>query len=68
MNSALKPSAMSRANVVLPTPGGPHKIIECGSPDSKATRRGLAGAQQMLLPDNFVYGFGDSKQFRQRSL
>ena len=32
MNSALNASAIRRASVVLPTPGGPHRIIECGLP------------------------------------
>ena len=40
MNSACAPVATSRANVVLPVPGGPHKIIECGRPDSNARRNG----------------------------
>src|SRR5215831_11501814 len=45
MKSALKASAISRAIVVLPTPGGPHRIIECSRPDSNASRRGFAGAR-----------------------
>ena len=47
MNCASKASAISRASVVLPTPGGPHRIIECSRPDSNATRSGLPGAEQV---------------------
>ena len=32
-NSASKAEAIRRASVVLPTPGGPHRIIECSLPD-----------------------------------
>ena len=42
MNSALKASAISRASVVLPTPGGPHRIIECGLPGGEGDRQRLA--------------------------
>ena len=49
MNSALAPFATRRASVVLPVPGGPHRIIECGRPDSSARRSGAPGAQQMRL-------------------
>ena len=54
MNSASKACAIRRASVVLPEPGGPHRIIECGLPDSKARRSGLPGAEQMLLADDLV--------------
>ena len=37
--------AMIWARVVLPTPGGPQKIIEAGSSRSICTRRGLPGAR-----------------------
>ncbi len=47
-------SAIRRASVVLPTPGGPQRIIECASPDSNATRNGLLGAEQVLLADHVV--------------
>src|SRR6185503_10299142 len=50
MNSASKASAMRRASVVLPDPGGPHRIIECGLPDSKATRSGLPGPSRCFWP------------------
>ena len=42
------------ASVVLPTPGGPQKIIELVSSLSICTRNGLPGAQQMLLADELV--------------
>jgi hypothetical protein len=54
MNSASKASAISRASVVLPTPGGPHRIIECGRPDSKATRSGLPAPSRSPLADHLV--------------
>ena len=54
MNWASKASAIRRASVVLPTPGGPHRIIECSRPDSNATRKRLAGAEQMALADDLV--------------
>ncbi len=50
MNSALNASAISRASVVLPTPGGPHRIIECGLPDAKATASGFPGASRCRWP------------------
>ena len=53
-NSASKASAISRASVVLPMPGGPHRIIECGLPASKARRSGLPGCEQMRLTDDLV--------------
>jgi hypothetical protein len=42
--------AISRASVVLPTPGGPHRIIECGLPDANATASGLPGASRCRWP------------------
>src|SRR5690606_24697749 len=50
MKSASKARAMSRASVVLPTPGGPHRIIECSLPDSKASRSGLPGPSRWRCP------------------
>jgi DNA repair protein RecN (Recombination protein N) len=38
MNSASTAPAVRRASVVLPTPGGPQRIIECSRPLSKARR------------------------------
>ena len=43
MNSHWNCVAIIRASVVLPTPGGPQRIIECGCPDAKARRKGLPG-------------------------
>ena len=42
--------ASSRASVVLPTPGGPHRIIDGSRPDSKATRSGRPGASRWRWP------------------
>jgi hypothetical protein len=50
MNSRPNASAISRASVVLPVPGGPQRIIECGRPDSKATRSGLPGPSRCAWP------------------
>ena len=33
-----------------PTPGGPHRIIECGLPDSNASRSGLPGPSRCVWP------------------
>ena len=54
MNCASKASAMSRAMVVLPTPGGPHRMQLCGWPDSKRQAQRHALAQQMLLADDLA--------------
>src|SRR5688500_14005638 len=50
MNSASNAAAISRANVVLPVPGGPHSIIECSFPDSNARRKGLPGPSKWDCP------------------
>src|SRR5438132_12461372 len=50
MNSASKAVAMRRAIVVLPDPGGPQRIMECGLPDSKARRSGLPGPRRCCWP------------------
>src|SRR5438105_1754512 len=50
MKSALNASAINRAKVVLPTPGGPHRIIECGLPVANATASGLPGARRWRCP------------------
>ena len=39
-----------RARVVLPTPGGPHRIMECSGCASRQRRRGLPGASRWLWP------------------
>ncbi len=38
------------ASVVLPQPGGPHRIIECTCPDSTARRSALPGASRRRWP------------------
>ncbi len=58
MNSAWKASAISRASVVLPTPGGPHRIIECACARFERDAQRLAGTEQMLLADHVVQRFG----------
>ena len=50
MNSRSKAYAESLARVVLPTPGGPHKIIEWGFPDAKAKLSGLPSANKWVWP------------------
>src|SRR5687767_8860359 len=50
MNCASNASAMSRASVVLPTPGGPHRIIEWGLRASNASPSGLPGPSRWLCP------------------
>jgi hypothetical protein len=52
MKSASKASAISRASVVLPTPGGPQRIMLCSCPDWKAIASGFPGTEQMRLPDH----------------
>src|SRR5688572_21089493 len=50
MNCASNASAMSRASVVFPTPGGPHRIIEWGLRASNASLSGLPGPKRWLCP------------------
>ena len=38
-------SAMMRARVVLPVPGGPHRMIDCSRSRSTASRSGRPGAR-----------------------
>ncbi|MDT4846980.1 hypothetical protein FQZ97_810250 [compost metagenome] len=49
-NCASKASAMSRAMVVLPVPGGPQRMQECGWPDSKAMRSDMPGPSRCCWP------------------
>src|SRR5262249_4472471 len=56
--SALKASAIRRASVVLPDPGGPQRIIECGLPDANATASGLPGARSWRWPTTSARPFG----------
>src|SRR5262249_13730783 len=58
MNSASKASAIRRARVVLPTPGGPHSIIECGLPASNARRSGFPGPSRCRCPTTSSSDFG----------
>jgi hypothetical protein len=50
MNSRSKAFAESLAKVVLPTPGGPQRIIECSLPEAKARLRGLPEANRWVCP------------------
>jgi hypothetical protein len=50
MNSTSHARARSRASVVLPEPGGPHRIIECGLREANANRERLAGPEKVFLP------------------
>ena len=61
MNCASNASAIRRASVVLPVPGGPHRIIECSRPDSKATRSGLPGPSRWRWPITSSSVFGRSR-------
>ena len=45
---------MSRASVVLPLPGGPWRIIECGWPSSIARRSADPGASSRSLADELI--------------
>src|SRR5437899_9756311 len=58
INWASNASAIKRARVVLPTPGGPHRIIECGLPESNARRRGLPGPRRCSCPTNLSSDLG----------
>ena len=43
---------MIRASVVLPVPGGPHRMIDCSRSRSIASRSGLPGASSSSWPTN----------------
>ena len=45
-----KAFAINRAIVVLPTPGGPQRIMECGRRFSNATRSGAPGPKSFFWP------------------
>ena len=47
-------SAMTRASVVLPVPGGPQRISDCSVSCSIAQSQRRAGVEQRLLPDDVV--------------
>ena len=50
MKLAWVASAMILASVVLPTPGGPHRIMDPASSRSISTRRGLPGPSRCSWP------------------
>ena len=58
INSRSKAFAESLAKVVLPTPGGPQRIIECGLPDPKARLSGLQLAKRCVCPMTSSIDFG----------
>ena len=58
MNCASKASAISRAMVVLPVPGGPHRMQLCGWPDSKAMRSGMPSPSRCCWPITSPSDFG----------
>src|SRR5438034_4231586 len=59
--SALNASAISRASEVLPVPGGPQRIIECGLPELKATASGLPRPSRCRWPMNSASVFGRNR-------
>src|SRR5437870_9516661 len=59
--SALNASAINRASVVLPVPGGPQRIIECGLPEAKATASALPGPSRCRWPMTSASVFGRSR-------
>src|SRR6202030_734266 len=52
MNCAFEACAISRASVVLPAPGGPHRISECSCPASMLADSGLPGPRMCRCPRN----------------
>ena len=50
MNWASNASAIRRAMVVLPVPGGPHRMQLCGWPDSNAMRSGMPSPSRCCWP------------------
>ena len=51
-NAARAFTASSRASVVLPVPGGPYRIIECGRPSSIAVRSAEPRPSRCSCPTN----------------
>ena len=47
-------SAIRRASVVLPVPGGPHRMIDCSRSRSIISRSGRPGCDQIVLADDLV--------------
>ena len=58
MKSALVRWAMIRASVVLPTPGGPQKIMEETRSLSMSRRSTLPGPSRWVCPTIFLQGAG----------
>ena len=61
MNCASKASAIRRAMVVLPVPGGPHRMQLCGWPDSKAMRNGMPSPSRCCWPTTSASACGRSR-------
>ena len=61
MKSAAVAFAASRARVVLPEPGGPHRIIEWMRPPSRARRSGLPSPTKCPCPANSASERGRSR-------
>ncbi len=53
-NSALVRSAIKRASVVLPVPGGPHRMIDCQLIAIDHLAQRTARRDQLVLPDDLV--------------
>ena len=71
-NCALVMSAMTRASVVLPVPGGPQRMIDCRRSRSIASRSGLPGREDLVLADDLVerprpHPFGERRACGRRS-
>src|SRR5438034_3104643 len=60
MKSALNACAINRASVVFPTPGGPHRIIECGLPARSATHSARPSPSRCSCPTMSWTLFGRS--------
>ena len=54
MNSASAWRAIRRASVVLPVPGGPHRISECSCPLLERLAQRLAGSEHLVLADELI--------------
>ena len=66
-NALVVASAMSRASVVFPVPGGPQKITDDSRSASISRRSGRPSAEQVLLSDHLVEP-GRTQARRERSL
>src|SRR5699024_11887072 len=61
INSQSNSVAIKLASVVFPTPGGPQKIIEGGSPDAIASKSGFPGERRCSCPTTSAKVFGRAK-------